>query len=70
MKFSENIIWLLFYFVFARSLRSALIKGGGWDKIMDFAVGKDEQVKFKFFAMLINFKTCCFRGGETISKLP
>ena len=26
-------------------------KGGGWDKIMDLAVGKDEQVKLKIFAI-------------------
>ena len=34
----------------------------------DLMCRKGEQVKFKFFAMLINFKACCFRGGETISK--
>jgi len=34
----------------------------------DLMCRKGEQVKFKFFAMLINFKACCFHGGETISK--
>ena len=76
-----SLRFLLSYFVFARSLRSALIKGGGWDKISDFAVGKGERVKFKFFAIPIKFylavlagekpsQICfCFASGErTISN--
>ena len=47
----------LSHFVLARSLRSALIKGGGWVKISDFAIVKGEQVKFKILAFLLS-------GGE------
>ena len=36
----------------------------------DLMSRNDEQMKLKFFAMQINFKIACFRGGETISKLP
>ena len=31
---------------------------------MDLMGRTGEQVKFKFFTMLINFKTYCFRGGD------
>lgn len=41
------------------------LRGGGRVKISDFAVGKGEQVKFKFFAMLINFCITCFRGENS-----
>ena len=65
-----NLKFLLSHFDLSTAKLCIKIKGGGRVKISDFAVGKSEQVKFKFFAMLINFKACCFRGGETISKQP
>ena len=46
------------------------LKGGGWEKIMEFAVVNGEQVKLKIFAMQIKFQFGCSRGGETISKQP
>ena len=36
----------------------------------DLMSRNDEQMKLKFFAMLINFKISRSRGGETISNLP
>ena len=49
-------------------MRSALIKGGGWVKISDFAIVKGEQVKFKIFAIpwfSLNISLFYCPGGRT-----
>ena len=46
MTCRENLKFLLSHFDLSTAKLCIKIKGGGWVKISDFAVGKGEQVKF------------------------
>ena len=46
----------------------SIFRAVGGIRCGNFAVGKDERVKFKFFAIPIKFYFGCSRGGETISN--